>query len=220
MLLRLWRLIIIILWWWWWRHTFGFLALRSRKSFAVLMTRCHYNALCRVAFALSKRILDIPMMLIVIRILFLSTLYYIITICIFIIIIIGSNSSSNIVDIFIHLILLLITLTSTSTSCYKKVTSLVREFKREGITVIGSFSSHLSGKCQEMVGFWNNMKALLLHWIQWPLPYDLPQNPDLLHFCCFCKVLKILVSFYLGLLPFLTINESFFEIMMPSVGFE
>lgn len=51
------------------------------------------------------------MMLIVIRILFLSTLYYIITICIFIIIIIGSNSSSNIVDIFIHLILLLITLT-------------------------------------------------------------------------------------------------------------
>lgn len=76
-----------------------------------------------------------------------------------------------------------------------KVTSLVREFKREGITVIGSFSSHLSGKCQEM-------------------------NPDLLHFCCFCKVLKILVSFYLGLLPFLTINESFFEIMMPSVGFD
>nr|VZI25997.1 unnamed protein product [Spirometra erinaceieuropaei] len=68
-----------------------------------------------------------------------------------------------------------------------KISEMVKEFKREDITVWGSFSDLVNKKCHS-------------------------ENPRIPTFFPIKEVLWIVFTYYLGLLPFLPIKDDFFEI--------
>lgn len=74
----------------------------------------------------------------------------------------------------------------------QKVSELVKEYKREHLTVWGNASSEIVDKCYK-------------------------ENSDIPILFSLQRVLLILGLFFTGLLPFVPIREQFFEIPMPSI---
>ncbi|CAH2224451.1 lysophospholipase D GDPD1 [Pelobates cultripes] len=74
----------------------------------------------------------------------------------------------------------------------KKVSELIREYKREQLTVWGNADYEIVQKCQK-------------------------ENNDIPLLFCFQRVLLLVGLFYTGLLPFVPIREQFLEIPMPSI---
>ncbi|XP_010175138.2 lysophospholipase D GDPD1 [Antrostomus carolinensis] len=74
----------------------------------------------------------------------------------------------------------------------KKVSELVREYKREHLTVWGNVNYEVVSKC-------------------------LKENADIPIIFCSQRVLLLLGLFYTGLLPFIPFKEEFLEIPMPSI---
>ncbi|XP_005350691.1 lysophospholipase D GDPD1 [Microtus ochrogaster] len=74
----------------------------------------------------------------------------------------------------------------------KKVSELVKQYKREHLTVWGNASSEIVEKCYK-------------------------ENSDIPILFSLQRVLLILGLFFTGLLPFVPIREQFFEIPMPSI---
>ncbi|CDS43201.1 glycerophosphodiester phosphodiesterase [Echinococcus multilocularis] len=69
----------------------------------------------------------------------------------------------------------------------KKISALIEEFNRVDITVWGSFSDAVNRKCQM-------------------------ENPRIATFVPIKRTLKIVFAYYLGLLPFLSLSDGFFEV--------
>ncbi|EUB59203.1 Glycerophosphodiester phosphodiesterase domain-containing protein [Echinococcus granulosus] len=69
----------------------------------------------------------------------------------------------------------------------KKISALTEEFNRVDITVWGSFSDAVNRKCQM-------------------------ENPRIATFVPIKQTLKIVFAYYLGLLPFLSLSDGFFEV--------
>ncbi|VDK39631.1 unnamed protein product [Taenia asiatica] len=69
----------------------------------------------------------------------------------------------------------------------KKISALIEEFNRVDITVWGSFSDTVNRKCQL-------------------------ENPRIATFVPIKRTLKIVLAYYLGLLPFLPLSDGFFEV--------
>nr|NP_001187824.1 glycerophosphodiester phosphodiesterase domain-containing protein 1 [Ictalurus punctatus]ADO29168.1 glycerophosphodiester phosphodiesterase domain-containing protein 1 [Ictalurus punctatus] len=69
----------------------------------------------------------------------------------------------------------------------KKISELVKKFRREHITVWGSFSDVVNRKCQQ-------------------------ENPDIATFVPIRRTVAIILAYYLGLLPFLSLTDDFFEV--------
>eukprot|EP00079_Xenopus_tropicalis_P033005 XP_017946776.1 PREDICTED: glycerophosphodiester phosphodiesterase domain-containing protein 1 isoform X3 [Xenopus tropicalis] len=74
----------------------------------------------------------------------------------------------------------------------KKVSDLVREYKREHLTVWGNADYDIVQKCHR-------------------------ENCDIPLLFCFQRVLLLVGLFYTGLLPFVPLREQFLEIPMPSI---
>ncbi|CAD5118278.1 unnamed protein product [Dimorphilus gyrociliatus] len=74
----------------------------------------------------------------------------------------------------------------------EKVNSLIVSYKRENLTVWGNFGRNVTNKCYKA-------------------------NPNIGLLFSAPKVALLTLSFYIGLLPFLPIKESFFEVIMPSI---
>ena len=68
-----------------------------------------------------------------------------------------------------------------------KISELIMEFNRQEITVWGSFSDSVNQKCRE-------------------------ENPNIATFVPIKRTLKILLAYYLGLLPFISLADGFFEV--------
>ena len=73
-----------------------------------------------------------------------------------------------------------------------KVSELIKQYKREEITVWGNFSDRITKKCYK-------------------------ENPSVPLLFSFRSALQMLVLYYIGLLPFFPIKESAFEMVMPTV---
>ncbi|XP_055334837.1 lysophospholipase D GDPD1-like isoform X2 [Paramacrobiotus metropolitanus] len=73
-----------------------------------------------------------------------------------------------------------------------KVSDLVKEFKREHLTVWGNFRDLITQKCYH-------------------------ENPHIPLLFSIKRVVATVALFYTGLLPFLPIKEQFFEVCMPSI---
>ncbi|XP_043203627.1 lysophospholipase D GDPD1-like [Amphibalanus amphitrite] len=69
---------------------------------------------------------------------------------------------------------------------------LVAQYRRQAITVWGNFSATVTNKCYR-------------------------QDPSIGLLCSMPAVVKIVLSAYVGLLPFLPLRETFFEVPMPSI---
>ncbi|KAL5968623.1 Lysophospholipase D GDPD1 [Taenia solium] len=69
----------------------------------------------------------------------------------------------------------------------KKISALIEEFNRVDITVWGSFSDTVNQKCRL-------------------------ENPRIATFVPIKRTLKIVLAYYLGLLPFLPLSDGFFEV--------
>lgn len=74
----------------------------------------------------------------------------------------------------------------------QKVSQLTKEFKREAITVWGNRSTIVTNKCFEA-------------------------NPNIHLLFSLKRVVAVVLLFYTGLLPFVPLRESFYEIIMPSI---
>lgn len=73
-----------------------------------------------------------------------------------------------------------------------EVSSLVRHFGREDITVWGTKNHLVTDKCHK-------------------------QDPSIPLLCSLRRVLQLLLLFYTGLLPFIPIEETFYEVFMPTI---
>uniref|UniRef100_A0A914WQ81 GP-PDE domain-containing protein n=1 Tax=Plectus sambesii TaxID=2011161 RepID=A0A914WQ81_9BILA len=80
-----------------------------------------------------------------------------------------------------------------STELLEKVETMIKEFDREAITPWGNFRDSVTQNCYA-------------------------KNPNIPLFSSIRRVVLILLWFYTGLLPFIPIKESFFEILMPSTA--
>ena len=75
-----------------------------------------------------------------------------------------------------------------------KISELINEFHREEITVWGSFLDRINLKCRV-------------------------ENPNVATFTPIKKTLKIIIAYYLGLLPFISLADGFFEVpLVPNFG--
>lgn len=79
-----------------------------------------------------------------------------------------------------------------STELIQKVSEMTKEFRREPITVWGNRSTIVTNKC-----------------------FD--ENPNIHLLFSLKRVIVLVLLFYTGLLPFVPLRESFYEIIMPSI---
>ena len=115
------------------------------------------------------------------------------------------------------------------------VASLVAQYRRQAITVWGNFSATVTNKCHKQVPQTECHRttavrraccvaqtARLLAWSAGGTGVcdagaPVFQDPSIGLLCSMPAVVKIVLSAYVGLLPFLPLRETFFEVPMPSI---